>query len=424
MRSATLISILILAGCASGTAGPSTNIAAPGSGSGSAGSAPDGGPATSADGGSADAGTIDGGSADAGTADAGLAAHCDPALDPAAGVTLTGVSSAPSCAGLVPTLPSCVSEIAACSGWHSGPGGPSGNVTTRGTSDGAGAIALHCANVDLGPSPGFTMYLDGAAGYTKGVHLGDQAWGLPSGMIAVTTSYAQRPPPYDDFVSHDGALLGNVAQGSSRLYVSAATIEIVTPEPVAGGVQLFAQQVDRDGSPLGARVAVSDFIATTNGVLLGGAADDRGGTLVAWGVYGQSTSSGRWLDATGQAATAVFAIPVAPLQLGGAAGLTAGNGVAFADSSGHWSLVAASGATALSPAPGWLAAMTGSVTLVHGGRALAFVANFAKDLQIVAPDGTSCGTLTLPGNASIGTDGTVFATSSDKNFLVYPQLLH
>ena len=288
MRSATLISILFVVGCASGTSSPSTSPATPDA-SGSVGASADGGPSAAdaggpgfdagpadaggpgidagpadaggpgidagpADaGGSADAGTpLDGGSADAGTT---AAAHCDPALDPAAGLALGATSTSASCAGLTPAVPSCASEIAACSGWHNGSGGPTGTTTTRGDSDGAGTIALACANVDLGPSPGFTLFLDGAAGYTKGVHLGDNVWGLPSGMVALTTSYAQRPSPYYDFVTHQGALLGNVAQGPGRIYVSAATIEIVTPEPAPGGVQIFAQQVDVDGSPRGTRLS-------------------------------------------------------------------------------------------------------------------------------------------------------------------------
>ncbi len=462
MRSASLLTILFIAGCASGTT--SSPIAPPadagaggtgGSGSGSVGGPADGGAdaglaldggsvnaGPALDGGSADAGpaldggsvdagpALDGGSADAGpapdggSADAGtIAAHCDPALDPAAGAILTGASSAPSCAGLAPAVPSCAAELTLCAGWHNGSGGPSGSVTGRGDSDGAGTIALSCNNVDVGPSPGFTMFLDGASGYTKDAHLGDDVWGLPSGLVALTTSYAQRPPPYYDFYSHGGAMLGNVAQSKGRIYVSAATIEVVTPEPVPGGVQLFAQQVDADGAPRGSRVAVSDAIATTTGVYLAGAADDRGGTLVLWGVYGQSSSSARWLDASGQAVSPVFAVAQYPDSLGRAAGLTAGNGVAIGDSS-RWIGVVAPGSTTVSPAPAWLASRVGAVSLVRGGRALAFASGFAKTLEVVAPDGTSCGKLTLPGGVSIGTDGTVFTAVSDKAFRVYPQLLH
>lgn len=453
MRSATLISILFLAACASGSSSPSIAPVSPDAGN-SAGSigggAPDPGggadagtglPATgeggSPDGGSAgadagtggradagtgspDAGT---GSADAGTTGGGLAAHCDPALDPASGVTLTGVSTAASCAGLLPALPTCAAEITACSGWHNSSLGPSGSTTVRGDSDGAGSLALYCANVDVGPSPGFTLYLDGPSGFAKGVHLGDQVWSLPSGMVALTTSYSQRPPPYYDFVNHDGALLGNLAQGASQIYVSPATIEIATPEPATGGVQVFAQQVGADGAPQGPRATVSDFIATTSALWLGGAADDRGGTLIVWSVNGQANSYGRWLDAAGQPATPVFTIPLSSAQMGGAAGLTAGYGVALANSSGRWSWVAAPGSTALTPAPAWLSAHTGAFRLVRGGRALAFAPAFTKAVEVVAPDGTSCGTLALPGNASIGADGTVFATVTDKTFRVYPQLL-
>ena len=474
MRSQTLLSILFLAGCASGTSSlpvvvPAGSDAGSQAGSGNVGASADAGPAVdggsdagpAVDGGSdagpavdggSDAGpAVDGGSdagpaldggsdagpaldggsdggpaLDGGSPDAGaLAAHCDPALDPSAGVTLTGASSAPSCAGLAPALPSCAAEITLCAGMHVGSGGPTGNVTGRGESDGAGALALSCNNVDVGPSPGFTLYLDGDKGYVKGPHLGDDAWGLPSGLVALTTSYAQRPPPYYDFYTHGGALLGNVAQSGGRIYVSAATIEIVTPEPVPGGVQLFAQQVDVDGSPRGGRVAVSDPIATTTGVYLAGAADDRGGTLVLWGVYGQTSSSARWLDSAGQVATPVFPVAQSPDRINRAAGLTKGFGVALGDAgNGRWTGVVAPGTTTAGPPPAWLSSRSGlGLSLVRGGRALAFNAGYGKSVEVVAPDGTSCGTLSFPGATSVGTDGTVFAAVNEKTFRIYPQLL-
>jgi hypothetical protein len=66
------------------------------------------------------------------------------------------------------------------------------------------------------------------------------------------------------------------------------------------------------------------------------------------------------------------------------------------------------------PAPDWLAARSDS-QIIRGGRALLF------GDEIVIVEGTSCGTLSQPGQ--VGLDGTFIVARDQQTFRVYPQLL-
>ena len=263
------------------------------------------------------------------------------------------------------------------------------------TADGAGALALACQLKDSGRL-GYMVYLSGRFAGT----LGDNALPLESGFVS-------SGPSQNFFFAHDARPLASVAPG--RVFAgTSGNVEVAAA--AAGAVS--AQRYDATGVAIGSAVQLGDISGTP---VLGGAADVNGHTLVIWSSWDSDVTMARWLGPDGAAETAAFRISGWADNIGDSAALP-GGGVAVGGSTGpRWRGVMAAGATAESPAPGWLTSR-GSFSLVRGGRAMLF------GNEVVAPDGTSCGSLPFD-VLGVGADGTVFAAPAPTTFRVYPNLL-
>jgi hypothetical protein len=131
----------------------------------------------------------------------------------------------------------------------------------------------------------------------------------------------------------------------------------------------------------------------------------------------------RWFDGEARPLTDWFPVPVGDgtgWPLAGPARLADGR-IALRDR-GRWLAVIADGTPEVWAPPPWLASRPLNVAVVRGGRANAFVSYRSSPsaceprIEIVAPSGTSCGTVALPvadacTHVDVGTDGTVFAES-------------
>jgi hypothetical protein len=330
---------------------------------------------------------------------------CDSALGPQVLVYDTG-----SCPGVMPKAPSCMQKVAACTGVTASSLGPRGTLASAATSNVAGALAIACSNADVGPSPGFALFAQAPAGYAAAVHLGDSAVPSLAGFVATQTGFNGRPPSDLVFFDASGAQKASVSEGTA--FVGPAAVEVAT---VVSGT-LMLQQYSFDGKPRGAPQTVG---AAAGSVLLDGATDNLGHTLVIWGSYGDTSTSARWFAPDGSPETAAFQLESAASTIGHSQALADG-GIAIGASTGaRWRSIITAGSTIPAPAPAWLAAQDSSFTVVRSGRAMAF------GNQIVAPDGTACGTLDFQNAAllGIGQDGTALATVDGASVLVYPRLL-
>lgn len=332
-------------------------------------------------------------------------AACDSSLGPQVLVYDTG-----SCPGVMPKAPVCMSKIAACSGVTASSLGPRGTMASAATSNATGALAVDCSNADIGPSPGFALFAKSASGYAAGVHLGDTALPSLAGFLATQTGVNGKPP--SDLVFFDGNGAQQASISNATAFVGPAAVEVAT---VVSGT-LMLQQYSFDGKPRGAPQTVGPAAGS---VVLDGATDSLGHTLVIWGSYGETVSAARWFAPDGTAETDAFQLEAAASTIGHSQAL-AGGRIAIGSSSGpRWRSIIAAGSTIPLPAPAWLAAQDSSFTIVREGRAMAF------GNQIVAPDGTACGTLDFQNAAllGIGQDGTALATVDGAAVLVYPHLL-
>lgn len=131
----------------------------------------------------------------------------------------------------------------------------------------------------------------------------------------------------------------------------------------------------------------------------------------------------RWFDREARPLTDWFPVPVGDgtgWPLAGPARLADGR-IAQRDSE-RWLAVISDGRAEVWAAPEWLASRPLNVAVVRGGRANAFVSSGSSPspceprIELVAPSGTSCGTVALPvadacPRVDVGTDGTVFTES-------------
>ncbi|HEY2032027.1 MAG TPA: hypothetical protein VGH20_22705 [Myxococcales bacterium] len=333
------------------------------------------------------------------------ATACDASLSPQVLVYDTG-----SCPGVMPKAPSCMAKVAACSGVTASSLGPRGTLAAAATSNASGALAIGCTNADVGPSPGFALFAQSPGGYVSGVHLGDTAVPSLVGFVATQSGVNGRPPSDLVFFDGNGAQKASVSEGTA--FVGPAAVEVAT---VVSGT-LMLQQYSFDGKPRGAPQTVGPAAGS---VVLDGATDSVGHTLVIWGSYGDASTTARWFAPDGTAESAAFQLDGAASTIGKSQALP-GGGIAIGRTAGaRWQSVITAGSTIPAPAPAWLAAQDSSFTIVRSGRAMAF------GNQIVAPDGTACGTLDFQNAAllGIGQDGTAMATVDGASVLVYPKLL-
>jgi hypothetical protein len=314
------------------------------------------------------------------------------------------IASSGSCPGILPAAVTCAADLVLCNG--------SSNRPEAATSDGRGSVALFCAS-DAGTSRFGDLFVPRRGGFVSTMPLGDDVRPLADGFVTSSGTLTTSPPSWD-FLAHDGSL--RASQPAGFLLAGANGAVLVR----ASGSALVAQSLGADGAP-GLTTELATLQAPADRLMLAGAIDVSGAALVIWQVNGEARASARWLSASGAPATAAFgiqgwldAIPAAaPLAGGGVALARATQGGA---SPPQWRSVVAAGRAAENPAPAWLAGR-GSFLLLPGGKAMAF------GTEIVAPDGTSCGTVDLGAPLlGIGVDGTAIAAQDARTFRLYPQL--
>lgn len=278
---------------------------------------------------------------------------------------------------------------------------------------------LYGAGVVVGGSAGFLAYrhASGAATFTAGgrtTPVSADPW--PDGF-ALLQQRAGYQGPYA--VAPEG--------GGGALVVSSG------PGDVEGESGIWAARFDAGGAlrafwtvESSRREADAAVLRSSAGLAIG--ADGAGRVLVLWsGVTpcAPGAVAGRWFDADGSPLGPPFDAGVA--EPGTLVPLLDGS-LALQDGAGAWVRRFEAGALAGGPVPAWLAARAGAALhRVLGGRAYALARSEAtadgactQSLEVVAADGTSCGTLALPGAAVcapvpwraprspwIGADGTV-----------------
>ena len=347
---------------------------------------------------------------DAGPGDAGVVAGpCDPSIAAAQGVAIVDTGA---CPGVIPAAATCAAEITICSGVASGDTGMNGNAVSAATSDGRGSVVLSCHRNDVGPPQLNFLFVPTRSGFVSKAGLGVDVRPLRDGFVVSDGSYNLPPPKYD-FLAHDGDL--RAVQKGGALYARPDGAVIVR----AADGQLIAESFAADGSSRTATAIAA--VTSSDSVMLDGAMTSTGATLVVWQIYGEANASARWLAADGSASSAPFSIAGWSSSAPQTAAL-AGGAVAIAaeppsgTSARSWRGVVAPGETVERPAPAWLASR-GDFFLLPQGRAMAF------GNQIVAADGTSCGTVDLGAPlVGVGVDGTAFTARSQRTFRIHPQL--
>jgi hypothetical protein len=339
------------------------------------------------------------------TPDAGFRA-CDPHIPAAEGVT---ISETGACPGMMPAAADCAAELTLCSG------GTDDNATTvsAATSDGRGSVVLSCHRMDVGPPVINLLFVPTRSGFVSKAGLGVDVKPLSDGFVASQGSYVLPPPEYH-FLAHDGTL--RAAHRGGTLFASATRAVILR----ASEGQLVADSFTADGAPA-ATTVVATYTGSTGSLMMGGAMNASGATLLLWQVYGEANASARWLAADGTLSGPQFSISGWSSSVPATAAL-AGGGIAVAAQppSGvrllRWRGVIAPGETVERPAPAWLTSRA-DFFLLPGGKAMAF------GNEIVGADGTLCGRVDLGAPmVGVGVDGTAFTARSLRTFRIYPQL--
>ena len=311
---------------------------------------------------------------------------------------------------VIPPAATCAADITLCAGLGSA---NSGNVVSGATSDGRGSVVLSCHRNDIGPPVVNALFVPARSGFVSKAPLGVDVRPLRDGFITSEGSYILPPPTYD-FLAHDGGF--RAAQKGGTLYAGPDGAVIV--RPVNG--QLIAESFAADGTSK-LTAAIGSFTASAGSVMLDGAMNSIGATLVIWQIYGEANATARWLAADGSPASAPFSIagwsssaPQTAALAGGAIAIAAEpqSGVAAR----RWRGVVGAGESLERPAPAWLASR-GDFLLLPQGAAMAF------GTEIIAADGSSCGSVDLGAPlVGIGVDGTAFTDRNQRTFRIYPQL--
>jgi hypothetical protein len=305
---------------------------------------------------------------------------------------------------MLPAAVTCAADLLLCNG--------SSNRPASAIGDGRGSAALFCAG-DAGTSRFGDLFVPMHGAFVSRMPLGADVRPLADGFVTATDGSTTSPPSWD-FLAHDGSLRASLPAG----FLLAGPDRAVLVR--ASGSTLLAQVFAADGTA-GATAELGALHAPADRLMLGGAVDVSGAALIVWQVEGEPRASARWLGADGAPATLAFEVGGWPQVIPAAAPL-AGGGIALAGvplgggSEPHWRSVVAAGRAVEDPAPAWLADR-GSFFLLPGGKAMAFGA------EIVAPDGSSCGTVDLGAPLlGVGVDGTAIAAQDARTFRLYPQL--
>jgi hypothetical protein len=256
------------------------------------------------------------------------------------------------------------------------------------------------------------MYSPASAKFVQNAALGDSAFGTSGGFLSVSHSVNGSPAPQWQFFADSGAKTASYDQGTSAAFVGPAGVEIAF---VQNG-SLAVQRYGFDGAPRGEPQIAGP---ASGSVLIGGATDVNGHTLIIWGAYGVQGVSARWFAPDGTAETGAFPLSGWGQNIGSSSPLPKG-GVAVGGLIGpRWRSIVAEASTSETD-PGWLADRDDGFTLVLGNRAMAFGS------EIVSPEGTSCGTVDYGANETllgIGVDGTALTTADGATVQVYPSFL-
>jgi hypothetical protein len=305
---------------------------------------------------------------------------------------------------MLPAAANCAADLVLCNG--------ASNQPAAATSDGRGSVALFCAG-DAGASRFGDLFVPMHGAFVSRMPLGSDVRPLADGFV--TPADGATAPAFSwDFLAHDGSLRASQPAGFLLAGPNRAVLVGVS------GSALVAQSFAADGTA-GTTVEIGTLPAPADRVMLGGAVDTSGAALVIWQVIGEARARARWLSAEGSAATPAFEVQGWVEAIPAAAPL-AGGGIALAgspqggSSAPQWRGIVAAGRTVEDPVPAWLA-RRGSFFLLPGGKAMAFGG------EIVAPDGTTCGTVDLGAPLlGVGVDGTAITARDARTFRLYPQL--
>jgi hypothetical protein len=167
---------------------------------------------------------------------------------------------------------------------------------------------------------------------------------------------------------------------------------------------LSVKKLDANGN------AITSTDVTSSATPIGASEDASGAVLALTG--SGTTVSGFWVDLTRKTAGRPFAIGTASAVV---ARPLLGSGVAV-QFDGRWAGVLHPGETALQPAPSWIA-KAADIVSVRGGSALALVQSTGNRVEIISPQGNSCGFVTFPGvsTVSIGVDGSAVGSTGTGN---------
>ncbi len=193
--------------------------------------------------------------------------------------------------------------------------------------------------------------------------------------------------PTTSDVTGDALALGP-AWGTGAIAVAASSGTLSVKKVDATGNEITSMEVTSPATPIGA-------------------AEDASGVVLALTRSGTSLSC-FWVDLTRKTAGQPFAIGAASAVV---ARPLLGSGIAL-QFDGRWAGVLHPGDTTLQPAPSWIG-NAADIVSVRGGNALALVPQTGNRVEIISPQGSSCGFVTFPGvNAvSIGVDGSAVGST-------------
>ena len=286
------------------------------------------------------------------------------------------------CSGLLPAAPGPAVTFDV-------PANP-GEICTTAIGDGEGVIAADAQP----PSASLKRWFEFSPSY--GSHSGSfqappQLFAQPAGYIGLygVATY------WDRYA--DGALAPGNAAALGRAYASG----VVAFSTSSAG--LTARKLDVQDKLL---VEVASATVTAAGAPIGGA-EDASGAVLALTASGSGVS-GLWIDLAKATAGPTFAI-------GTGAAVSArpllGGGVAV-QLDGRWTATVKPGETTPLAGPSW-AGDAADFVPVRGGKAYALMPSAGSAIQIVTPQGNSCGSVTFRGVTSVfvGLDGSVVGST-------------
>lgn len=373
--------------------------------------------------------------APAATLPAGGAGRGTPAVAAGAELLIDRLDADASCDGIVPAAAPAPVDVRGEM--------VDGTGCLAATSDGAGAVALACAD-PTGVATVRTFGPDGVARDTASATGIAALVPQPLGFHAIA---AQKGEARFLAIGTDGTVVRSEPVGAPELVLVDARLG---PDPRGGGVvvargthqsgnhwfELLASRRDESGASV-SEARITNGSDPTAPMFFAGAVSTTGATLALWGERG--TTRVAWLGRDGALAAPPaddgatsdhgldFGTPIAlaPL-LDGAVALRAGDA---------WRRVWAPPATTGTAPPAWLAARPGTqVRHVRGGSAYALVpvavaGTCTQRVELLSAEGRLCGAVTVGASGcatlqvEVGRDGTLLAQPFAGEVRFWPGLL-